>query len=250
MDSNLSYYISLSNPSNNKLNGICFYINLMEHTHRNTRIQEEIIKYNIDYIRIDGIKEEFGPLGCLKSHLKTMRTASELLKTKSYKWILVLEDDAVWNPSLTTNYIQSHLNLIDTYLQDTPVIMLGHSNCEWKHRKLEKHHKYKDIYNIVNACNGAYAYIVRKDYINKLISNWEKILPLFINNLNKRLNGINPTILLENYYADSGVWNTLQRLDKWFIIKPELIIVNNIGSNYKSYNELTRAKYKHIEYFK
>ena len=74
-----------------------------------------------------------------------MKIANKLLKTKPYKWILVLEDDAVWNPSLTTNYIQSHLNLIDTYLQDTPVIMLGHSNCEWKHRKIEKHHKSNNL---------------------------------------------------------------------------------------------------------
>ena len=127
--------------------------------------------------------------------------------------------------------------------------MLGWHNCELHDWKLEKYSTYKDIYITNGHCNAAHGYIVRKDYINKFISAWEKTVPLFIDNLNKRSNGIVPDKHICEYYPDNQPWLTFQKVDRWFVIKPGLLVQNN-SKNYESYVELTRnsPKYKNLEF--
>lgn len=65
------------------------YINLDDHGDPRAYIEEQLEKIAIPYQRVTAIMEAYGPLGCLKSHIKAIRFAME----SENCWMMIFEDD-------------------------------------------------------------------------------------------------------------------------------------------------------------
>lgn len=192
--------------------GISIYINLLESVDRKESIENQVKLVGLSNIRCNAVKDEYGPLGCLKSHYKSISIA-ETLKDK-YSWFLILEDDVVWSKNYTNIYINNQLKNIDIYLKHAPVVLL---NGSAKNEELEDHPLLKDA-KLANS-NGAYAYIVRSDYLKVLKKEWEESIPKFEKQIINFKNKISNDKPLWWYNTDCFPWIDLQKKDKWIMLK-------------------------------
>ena len=186
------------------------------------------------YVRINAIKEEWGALGCLKSHHKCMKYAESYKNT--YDWFLILEDDSLLN--LNTYSIQKiieELNKVDKlYLNETPAIML-HASINGPQPTF--HDKFKNVRIANGACNTTNAYIIKTSYANVLKSEWDKSIPLFYQDIEKVKNKITVEdnvayTSFNKYNADNHPWVDLQQRDQWFLL--DNLIIQNNASGYES----------------
>jgi hypothetical protein len=221
-------------------NCLALYINMDHETARSESVRRALEPTGLPYERVPAIREAFGPLGCLKSHIKAL---DQVLSSRvRFDWLLVLEDDSEW--TCPVEEALSTIARIDELIHLAPVWMLyadvnGHA---------PERHPDHDWIRIANGCcNTASSYIIRRDYIEVLKSCWEHSLPLFVDTIETiKRNRFLPqgqrkeTMPLWWYNADCHPWSELQQRDGWFVL--DKYIMHQNRARFPSYNvETTQA---------
>ena len=178
-----------------------YYINLESRTDIKEHVEKELQKLglNINNIqRFDAIKMENGALGCSMSHLKCLQIAKE----KDYEYIFICEDDITFlNSELFLMQLQKFLSTGRSW----DVILVAGNNMI----------PFETIDNTcikVSNCQTTTGYIVKREYYDKLISNYKEGIEKQIKEPNK------PDYKIDKY------WFKLQRDDNWFLITPLSVI--------------------------
>ncbi len=176
-----------------------YYINLESRTDRKEHVEKELQKLGINNInRFNAIKMENGALGCSMSHLKCLQLAKE----KDYEYIFICEDDITFlNSTLFLMQLQKFLSTGRSW----DVILVAGNNML----------PFETIDNTcikVSNCQTTTGYIVKREYYNKLISNYKEGIEKQIKDPNK------PEYKIDKY------WFKLQRDDNWFLITPLSVI--------------------------
>lgn len=133
------------NPINreiiNKDNEYDFYIiNLKHRIDRYTNIVKIFKKYNVNLHFLDGIEEKDGRIGCAKSHLYLVNYA----KQNNMKYIIVLEDDFLFNEKIEKNEFYKILKFLKMNY-DKYYIFNGSPTFWDKRYNLESIKKYKSF---------------------------------------------------------------------------------------------------------
>lgn len=186
------------------------YINLDHRTDRREELESELERYGLTSIseRFSAIRDDFGALGCSKSHLAVLTQARERL----YQRILVLEDDFTF--LVSPEEFHEEIDRIDAV--DFDVCMLSY-NCP----------RYEDttfpFLKKVLIAGTTSGYIVDARYYDRLI----KTIGDSVNSLeNTRV---------EHLYAIDVVWQQLQPSSDWYRF------TTRIGKQRSSYSDVTRS---------
>lgn len=167
------------------------YINLDRRIDRREHIEKMTEIFGDRVLRFPAISEQYGWIGCTKSHIGVLKLAIE----NNWKNVLILEDDAQWNM-----FEEGYEKLKNFVSKPYDVIMLGGSFLEYdKSYKLKKG----------STTSG---YLVNNHYYQTLLNNYEEGLGLFLNDIHNL-----PVYSLDRW------WNQLQERDNWYIISPCLI---------------------------
>ena len=182
------------------------YINLDSRVDRNKRILNELSIFDPKMItRVSAVNNMDNPrVGCMLSHLKALKLARE----RDYPNILILEDDIVWTETVKKGYEVFKKLINNPY----DVIMLGGTSARFNPTTFALEFAY-----------GGHAYLVNKSYYNTIIDEVEK--------LTKLVNS--PTNV--NHAVDVK-YSELQRIHKWFIVSPPMIIQGKSYSNIEKRN--------------
>ena len=167
--------------------------------------------------RIDAILEtENGNIGCLKSHIKTLKRALECANAENYPFILVCEDDFYIKDM---KYAISCLNnFFESFGDDEwDVLMLGINLISKEDTDI------KGIIK-VNSAQTTSSYLIKTDYIKTLLDVYE-------NDLNEFLK----TGKWSDWYCTDQSWKKLQKKDKWYSFNPA------IGIQRKSYSDIMKG---------
>lgn len=178
-----------------------YYINLESRTDRKEHVEKELQKLGINsnnINRFNAIKMENGALGCSMSHLKCLQIAKE----KDYEYIFICEDDILFlNPTLFLMQLQKFLSTGRLW----DIILVAGNNMI----------PYTPIDNTcikVSNCQTTTGYIVKREYYDKLITNYKEGIEKQIKEPSK------PEYKIDKY------WFKLQRDDNWFLITPLSVI--------------------------
>lgn len=169
------------------------YINLDEATERRSQIEAELADVPIEKVfRFSAIKEEWGAIGCTKSHIACLQLAIE------NKWenVLILEDDASFQNRETGEQL---VGSVIKGLYD--VIVLGGSFIQ-----------YDPATYRLSSIQTTTGYIVGSHYYAQLLANFEEGLVHLLE-----------TSEYEQFAIDQ-FWKRLMPVDRWFIIYPCLIV--------------------------
>lgn len=188
------------------------YINLESRTDRKEQIEKELKLYFPEdkIIRLNAVKDEFGPLGCSQSHVKVIEMCIE----KDWENCLVVEDDIMWN-----DFEAGYKKLQE--LSDNPydVIMLGATYVTMNTETSRL---------IKGKTTGSY--LVSKKYYNTLLENLKE-------GCEKLKISKEPSI-----HAIDVYFNSLQKKDNWYLIYTALCVqrpsYSNIDSDYRDYLHL------------
>ena len=193
-----------------------FFINLMNRTDRRDNIDKQFSFFNTNLIfRIDAIKHDDGATGCGLSHIKALKKAKEYMIEKSLDYAMIVEDDFKWKYSVVYT-----LDILTNILKkdfDWNVILLAcscwNNNCNLNMGK--------DIISKAKNCSTCTAYIIKLDYIDKLINLFEKVINIKIKHNIRRDN--KKTFGKYNYHNTciDQAWKDLQH-EKWFLSNPLL----------------------------
>ena len=79
------------------------YINLEHRKDRKEETEAELLKYfpAEKVVRFDAINQKPGSFGCCKSHIAVL----EMAKENKWKNVLIVEDDASWDPRFDAQYL-------------------------------------------------------------------------------------------------------------------------------------------------
>lgn len=161
-----------------------YVINLEKSINRRKNVEEQFKKYNIKNYTFfkaicpsENILKKYknfsikneenvrrGELGCLLSHVNVMKDALN----KNYKNIIIFEDDII---ILDKDFIQKTINSINLLKKDFDVLFLGAN-----HRKPAKRKVADGIYECTRS-NCTFGYCINKDTMEKLIVDFDYILP-------------------------------------------------------------------------
>ena len=186
-------------PVNNGKSLYTTYINLDHRTDRRQEIESELNRMQVvPYTRFSAIKHEKGMLGCTMSHIGALKKGLE----SGADHILIFEDDfqfTIEEPVLLHHILNS---VMET---NYDVFMLGY--CFFFDRKEDScifktdHGMFKKITKA--AC--AHGYMVKKEYVPKLLQNFETSLRL----RPKAKPG------KESEFNNDDYWQRLQETDNW-----------------------------------
>lgn len=169
------------------------YINLDEAMDRRTHIERELADVPIEKVlRFSAIKEDWGAIGCTKSHIACIRLAIE----NGWKNICILEDDATFQNKETGE------PLLGFVIQNPyDMIVLGGSFIQWDPATYR-----------LSSIQTTTAYIVASHYYGTLLVNFEE--------------GLSSLLISGDYgqYAIDQYWKRLILCDCWFVIYPCLVI--------------------------
>lgn len=188
------------------------YINLDKRTDRNQHMLSMTSIFKDKVQRFSAIEYNPGGIGCSKSHIAILEMAIQ----NSWKNVLILEDDAVWN-----NFEQGFTKLQNLINKDYDVIVLGGSFVNRSGDKL------------IN-CKSTVGYIVNSKYYKTLLENFKE--------------GLQKLEQTQNYdlFAIDSYWQSLQQRDNWFILSPCLVYqkpdysdICKMYLDYRGYFELT-----------
>ena len=229
----LVYYRQKDEPSLNNTNEIItrdttmkdtvtkhtYYINLKHRTDRKLDTLRELQSFGIhNPTRFDAIKDDFGAIGCSKSHLEVLKIA----RKNNYPYVTIIEDDIQFlNPKKT---IQSLNNILNSKIP-WDVILIGGNNYP-------PYQKINDDCIKVNNCQCCTAYIVKQSYYDTLINHWQKGLQKLI-----ETNDI-PNYALDQY------WKILQKKDNFILITPLKVVQR------ESYSDIERKNVNYVDMMK
>ena len=191
------------------------YINLEKRNDRKLDFLSNFQDYDTEsniIERIDAVDTpENGRIGCLKSHIKALKYALTL----DLPYILITEDDFYIKDM---NYAVNSINTFLKNFKNWDVLMLG----------INKHiAEPTDIEGIIRIKSGGTAsgYLVKKNYIPKIISIYER-----------DLNKYNTTQEWSDEYCVDVSWVELQKVDLWYSFTP------SIGIQRPSYSDIEKKK--------
>jgi GR25 family glycosyltransferase involved in LPS biosynthesis len=192
--------------NNNKLYMHIYLINLEERKDRLEKMKVEFQKLNLNFEIFKAIKNNNGALGCTLSHIECLKMA----KNNNFDYCMICEDDAEF-------YI--YKKQIDFYVNE----FIANKNFKVLNLicNVEKNNisKYNDIFNTSNKILTTTCYVVKKEYYDNLIYNFEysrdNLIPLDV------------------------TWQELQKKD--IFVFPNF----NCGNQFKSYSDIQK---KHVNY--
>jgi len=190
------------------------YINLEHRVDRDKHIRQEINKLCKDLSkihRIDALYKNPGELGCGLSHIKALEYAFE---HSNWKHILILEDDFTFKSS-NTNEINNDIELLFKTHIDINVGLLS-SNLKLAELLDTKHFRIKKVISSQTTSS----YIIKREYIPKLLDNFKAAITDMMENGVKHENCIDQH------------WKHLQPNDNWYILYPP------IGYQYDNYSDI------------
>ena len=176
-----------------------YYINLDRRIDRKAHIENQLKLLNWNGKRFAAIHHSFGSLGCSLSHLTLLKYAKE----NNLSHILIMEDDVTFlEPSVFLNNLN---NFLETHKDFDVLLLAGNNMGDYK--------RIDDYCVKVTHCQTTTAYLVKREYYDTLINNYEngiKLLQLYPNKLNQ--------------YALDQYWGSLQIADNWFLLTPLTVI--------------------------
>lgn len=195
-----------------------FYINLKNRIDRDENVKEQFKFFNKNLLhRIDAIKHDDGATGCGLSHIKALKTAKEFMIKNNLEYSMIIEDDFKWKYSdiYTLDILTSILNK----KFDWNVLLLSCS-C-WENNCNLNRDINKDIISKANKCSTCTAYIIKLNYIDKLINLFEKVVNIKIDhNIRKDNDKTYKNYTYHNTCIDQA-WKELQH-EKWYLSNPLL----------------------------
>jgi len=204
------------------------FINLDSRVDRRNLFEKQITElhslYPNDYTfqtvqRFSAIKDDQnGALGCSKSHAECIRIA----KAKNWEYVFICEDDAEFiHPEVMIHQLNLFLS---KYKNEWDVILLSGNN--YAPYKIEG----PECFRIAN-CNCCTSYIIRREYYDKLLNNFEDGIALFTYNPQDKPK-----------YACDIYWKKLQNIDRWYLITPICISqrpdYSDIEKRFVNYNNM------------
>lgn len=172
-----------------------FYINLARRPDRRTQIEEMLAQYGIPAERFEAIDASPSPgiIGCTQSH----RDILALSAKRGYHTVLILEDDFIF--TVPPAQLHAYLNAVFKSKITFDVFMLSY------HIEPGASHPISGfpLVRRVGAATLASGYIVKREYIPKLVELYDWALPKL------RETG------QHWIYANDQCWKQLQMQDNW-----------------------------------
>jgi len=177
----------------------CLFINLEKRKDRLEHVTTQLEKMNINGERFNAVETKDGAIGCTMSHIKCL----ELAKERDYEHVFICEDDITFlNPDLLKTNLQ---RFIDMHI-NWDVIIIGGNNCP-------PYQTIEDFAIKIGNCQTTTGYIVKKHYLDTLITNFrESATNLIKDPQNKRM------------FALDVYWKRLQQIHQWYMIVPITVI--------------------------
>jgi hypothetical protein len=177
----------------------CLFINLEKRKDRLEHVTTQLEKMNINGERFNAVETKDGAIGCTMSHIKCL----ELAKERDYEHVFICEDDITFlNPDLLKTNLQ---RFIDMHI-NWDVIIIGGNNCP-------PYQTIEDFAIKIGNCQTTTGYIVKKHYLDTLITNFrESATNLIKDPKNKRM------------FALDVYWKRLQQIHQWYMIVPITVI--------------------------
>jgi len=194
---------------------LVYYINLNHRTDRLHHIKNEIKKTNIDESkvhRIEAIYEDYGALGCSKSHCVALEKFINSPETN--QTCVILEDDFVFtqNQDVINNLID---NVFNNDVKDFDVLMLS-SNTQ-----VELNTKYSFVTKMINAQTTS-GYVVSRKFAPILLKNYKEGADLLANTKDRF------------HYSIDMYMKLLQPNNNWLCLAPK------IGKQIDSYSDIEK----------
>lgn len=200
-----------------------YYINLEIRPDRKQHVESELRSLGWNPKRFNAIKLSNGALGCSTSHLRCL----ELAKNENLDHILICEDDITFlNKDLFKNQLNNFLSTNKSW----DVILIAGNNMG-------------SIMPICNSavkvsnCNAATGYLVKREYFDTLIQNFQE-----------GINKLNVEPQKHQLYAIDQYWTRLQKKDNWILITPLTVTQkeghSDIEKIHTNYNHLMLSIYK------
>jgi glycosyl transferase, family 25 len=187
------------------------YINLEKRTDRNQEILEELQQFDIpkDKIeRFNAIEDEYGFIGCTKSHLQILKLAKE----RNYENILIFEDD--FHFIIHKKSFHNKLNtFFKNYHKIFDVVMLAYNLSESEPKD--------DLVGYARKAQAPSAYIINRRILDELIIVMEEGLQKLINTHHHWL------------YMNDTSWFELQKTKEWYYF------IERMGKQRPGYSNLT-----------
>jgi len=153
---------------------LLLYINLDDRTDRLAEITTElkVLEGVCEIQRVSAIKDNYGPIGCSKSHL----LAAEIFEKSDSDIVLILEDDFKFTVDATTalSTIQKSIDLLEQNKAD--VVLLS---CYNGHKDIIELSAIKDGVVRVKNMTSSVAYMYKKSYIPKIRTIMNTSIDLF-----------------------------------------------------------------------
>lgn len=174
------------------------YINLDARTDRKERVERELSVFDPNKItRVPGVIHKNPAIGCATGHIHALKMAKE------HGWpnVLIVEDDAIW-----ANVDKAYPVFEKLIKEPYDVIMLGGTFPSW----------YEKSYRVKYALSAC-AYIVHNSYYDTLIQAVE--------------DGLRTRNRSGHNIAVNVSFTKLQPTDRWFLVRPALMIQGKSHSN-------------------
>jgi len=191
---------------------IILYINLAHREDRKKEFLSNFVDHDHSHVvRVDAVLDKNnGAIGCLKSHIKALKMAMDL----PYQNMLICEDDFEFRDITCKRDLMESLQYVPN---DWDVIMFAHNTSD------SRATQHKKIIQVLDS-QTASCYLVRKEYIPKLLNIFEKDLNIYMK-----------TNQWKSQYCNDQSWKILQKKDKWYAIQPSL------GKQRKSYSDIQKG---------
>ena len=204
-----SHIVSLRSPAPTGLVDKIIYINLDHRVDRNQEIIKELTTYFSDtpIIRLSAIYQpDNGALGCLQSHIMMLKYALYNFPGEN---VLFCEDDLQFLKD-PKGYIY---NLDKFYNWDVVMVAANTNKSKKTGNKIVK----------VSDSQTASCYLVKSDYIPKILEIFEKDLEIY-----------NTTKIWKKEYFNDQSWKILQKKDNWYAF------TDKIALQRKSYSDIEK----------
>jgi GR25 family glycosyltransferase involved in LPS biosynthesis len=145
--------------------------------------------------RFNAIKHSSGAVGCSLSHLSLLKYA----KRANLDHILIMEDDIMFLQPQT--FIHNLNSFLSNHIEFDVLLIAGNNMGTYK--------RIDDFCVKITKCQTTTGYLVKSNYYDKLIENFEAGVQQLIAN----------TSLSDNYAIDQ-FWCVLQRQDDWYLLTP------------------------------
>jgi glycosyl transferase family 25 len=214
-------------------NASCYLISLMHREDRRNNFVKNTDSKGFELNTFEWINavsdEEFGGLGCAKSHVLAM---TKFITETDNKYCCIFEDDFHFRESkLLTEKI---INKAMSDYQNFNVFMLGGTFVSPIPTESSS-----DGYSIskVFEANSASGYIVKRDYIKSLMNTFiESILGM------EAYRSATPRKVIYDRFAIDQTWKRLQRQDNWYCTIPML------GEQAPSYSDIEKINVDYSNY--